>query len=200
MNDLIEKLSNIRSQFNCFDENERDAYNTLSEAIKVLSVQTEPCEDAVSRADMLETYADLYDIFEDNDQIRKELNKVYDKLNALPSVTPRPDQYEDALKKIKNASFVGSDGLDYVETLQALDALKDAIGVTLHVTKISKHCSDFSDLDEVIECEDAVSRKEIQERLRRVIEHGVKTNGMHSISAENVLEFVSNMPSINHKI
>lgn len=101
MNDLIEKLSNIRSQFNCFDENERDAYNTLSEAIKVLSVQTEPCEDAVSRADMLETYADLYDIFEDNDQIRKELNKVYDKLNALPSVTPRPDQYEDALKKSK---------------------------------------------------------------------------------------------------
>ena len=45
--------------------------------------------------------------------------------------------------------------------------------------------------------EDAVNRKEIQERLRRVIEHGVKTNGMHSISAENVLEFVSNMPSLN---
>ena len=45
--------------------------------------------------------------------------------------------------------------------------------------------------------EDAVSRKEIHERLRRVIEHGVKTNGKHSISAENVLEYVSNMPSIN---
>ena len=37
MNDLIEKLSNLRSQFNCFDENERDAYHTLSEAIKVIS-------------------------------------------------------------------------------------------------------------------------------------------------------------------
>ena len=36
---------------------------------------------------------------------------------------------------------------------------KDAIGVTLHVAKISKHHSDFSDLDEVIECEDAVSRE-----------------------------------------
>ena len=30
---------------------------------------------------------------------------------------------------------------------------KDAIGVTLHVAKISKHHSDFSDLDEVIECD-----------------------------------------------
>ena len=45
--------------------------------------------------------------------------------------------------------------------------------------------------------EDAVSRKEIQERLRRVIEHGVKTNGMHSISAENVLDFITNMPPID---
>ena len=50
--------------------------------------QPEPCEDAISKADMLETYADLYDVFEDNDQIRKELNKVYDKLNALPFVMP----------------------------------------------------------------------------------------------------------------
>ena len=40
MNDLIEKLSNLRSQFNCFDENERDAYHTLSEAIKALSSVT----------------------------------------------------------------------------------------------------------------------------------------------------------------
>ena len=89
MNDLIEKLSNLRSQFNCFDENKRDAYHVLSEAIKVLSEYPQPCEDAVSRTDMLETYADLYDIFEDNGQIRKELNEVYDKLNALSSVTPK---------------------------------------------------------------------------------------------------------------
>ena len=49
MDDLIEKLSNLRSQFNCFDENERYAYHTLSEAIKVLSERPETCEDAVSR-------------------------------------------------------------------------------------------------------------------------------------------------------
>lgn len=37
MDDLISRLSELRSTFNCFDENERDAYRTLSEAIKVLS-------------------------------------------------------------------------------------------------------------------------------------------------------------------
>lgn len=41
MSDLISKLSDLRSQYNCFDEHERDAYGTLSEAIKVLSEQTE---------------------------------------------------------------------------------------------------------------------------------------------------------------
>ena len=45
MNDLIEKLSNLRSQFNCFNENERDAYHTLSEAIKAISERPELRED-----------------------------------------------------------------------------------------------------------------------------------------------------------
>lgn len=45
---------------------------------------------AISKADVLETFADLYDVFEDNKAIRKELDKVYDRLNALPSVTPEP--------------------------------------------------------------------------------------------------------------
>jgi len=41
MSDLISKLSDLRSQYNCFDESEREAYDTLSEAIKVLSAQPE---------------------------------------------------------------------------------------------------------------------------------------------------------------
>lgn len=35
--DLISRLSELRGQYNCFDESERDAYHTLSEAIKALS-------------------------------------------------------------------------------------------------------------------------------------------------------------------
>ena len=39
MNDLISRLSELRSQYNCFDETEKDAYYTLSEAIEALKEQ-----------------------------------------------------------------------------------------------------------------------------------------------------------------
>lgn len=39
--------------------------------------------DSISKVDVLETYADLYDVFDDNKLIRIELDKVYDKLNGL---------------------------------------------------------------------------------------------------------------------
>lgn len=51
----------------------------------------------ISKADVLETYAELYDTFEDNRFIRKELNKVYDKLNGLPYAQPEP--CEDAVSR-----------------------------------------------------------------------------------------------------
>lgn len=51
----------------------------------------------------------------------------------------------------------------HYETKQQPEPCEDAIGVTLHVAKISKRCSDFSDLDEVIECEDVVSRTDVKE-------------------------------------
>ena len=41
MSDLISRLSELRCQYNCFDENERYAYHTLSEAIKAISAQPE---------------------------------------------------------------------------------------------------------------------------------------------------------------
>ena len=41
MDDLISRLSEIRSEYNCFDENEKSYYRALSEVIKILSAQTE---------------------------------------------------------------------------------------------------------------------------------------------------------------
>ena len=195
MNDLIEKLSNLRGQFNCFDKNESDAYHTLSEAIKVISERTKPCEDAVSRADVVDML-EMYPFTEYG-----EYETAREIVKRLPSVEPKPDQYEDALKKIKNASFVGSDGLDYVETLQALDALKDAIGVTLHVTKISKHCSDFSDLDEVIECEDAVNRQKLLNDLGELITAWKKYPVMAEQikGVETAIGYVKTIPSVAPK-
>ena len=110
---------------------------------------------------------------------------------------PQPEPYEDALKKIKNASFVGSDGLDYVETRQALDALKDAIGVTLHVAKISKHCSDFSDLDEVIECEDAVSREAVSSWLKQYGQDVL--HGKYKFSLMYIWKNLMDLPSVTPK-
>lgn len=86
MNDLIEKLSNIRSQFNCFDENERDTYSTLSEAIKVLSEQPEPCEDAVSRKDAIIQLSHNKNGDPDCDVI---IQHDIEALKQLPSVTPK---------------------------------------------------------------------------------------------------------------
>lgn len=41
MNDLISRLSEIRSNYNCFDETEEPYYRALSEAIQLASVQPE---------------------------------------------------------------------------------------------------------------------------------------------------------------
>ena len=54
----------------------------------------------------------------------------------------------DAVQKIKEASFTGSDGLDYVETLVALDALKS--------------------VSEQEPCEDAISRQAVLDAINNI--------------------------------
>ena len=39
--------------------------------------------DLVSKSSVLDIYAELYDVFDDNKAIQKELDKVYDKLRRL---------------------------------------------------------------------------------------------------------------------
>lgn len=39
MSDLISRLSELRSQYSCFNDSEREAYHTLSEAIEALQEQ-----------------------------------------------------------------------------------------------------------------------------------------------------------------
>ena len=92
MNDLIEKLSNLRSQFNCFNENERDEYNTLSEAIKVLSERPELCEDAVSRQAVADVAYEVGNLFDGEDDTRTPYGVAFDiqmAVDKLPSVTPK---------------------------------------------------------------------------------------------------------------
>lgn len=92
MNDLIEKLSNLRSQFNCFNENEREAYHTLSEAIKVLSERPELCEDAVNRQKLLSDLKELIAAWEKYPVMAEQIKGVKTAIGyvaAIPSVTPK---------------------------------------------------------------------------------------------------------------
>ena len=45
-------------------------------------------DDLIRKSDVLETYAELYNIFDDNKAIQEELHKVFDKINDIPTVEP----------------------------------------------------------------------------------------------------------------
>ena len=40
----------------------------------------------VDKAEVLERYGELYEIFDDSREIQKEIDKIYDKINDLPYV------------------------------------------------------------------------------------------------------------------
>lgn len=46
--------------------------------------------DLTSKAEVLETYAELFDMFDDSKEICKELCKVYDKIRGLPPIDAVP--------------------------------------------------------------------------------------------------------------
>ena len=48
--------------------------------------------------------------------------------------------------------------------------------------------------------EDLISRQTIIDGLEFVIEHGIETYGAHSISAEKMLEFVRELPTVQPNI
>jgi hypothetical protein len=118
MNDLIEKLSNLRSQFNCFDENERDAYHTLSESIKVLSERPEPCEDAVSR-EAISKWLKQYGQDVIHGKYKFSLMYIWKNLMDLPSVTPkRKTGMSDLTKKQVICEYCHEDSDGYVKPVE----------------------------------------------------------------------------------
>ena len=59
MDDLISKLSEIRSDYNCFDADEEPYYRALSEAIRILSQWADG--DTISRQAAIEALRTCYD-------------------------------------------------------------------------------------------------------------------------------------------
>lgn len=93
MNDLISKLSEIRSEYNCFNQDEEPYYHALSEVISILSRQKDG--DTISRKSAIDTLKKAY---WDNDiQSAKDDLCIVDamtdwsirQIKALPSVERR---------------------------------------------------------------------------------------------------------------
>lgn len=80
MSDLISRLSEIRSQYNCFSESEQPYYHALSKAIKVLSGQADG--DTVSRQAAIDA------VSEGCQEWRGIFRRCKEKLLALPSAQP----------------------------------------------------------------------------------------------------------------
>lgn len=66
-----------------------DKAEAQTELVMLPSAQPQSCKDAVSKADVLEVYAELYDVFDDNKEIKNELHKIYDKINTLQAAQPQ---------------------------------------------------------------------------------------------------------------
>ena len=76
MSDLISKLSELRSQYSCFDENERDAYHTLSEAIEALSDKTQLSTEGTTFEAVMEEIKEEYQKAVKAEWIHKPLAKA----------------------------------------------------------------------------------------------------------------------------
>ena len=81
--DLISKLSEIRSQYNCFDEAEEPYYRALSEAIKKLSERTDG--DIISRQEAIKELEELNAIsfYELNEHSREAYREIKQMLKEL---------------------------------------------------------------------------------------------------------------------
>lgn len=86
--DLIRRLSEIRSHYNCFNEKERKVYHTLSEAIEALSdVPDTNVGDMISRQDAIDAIdCDIVITGRKNAELVAETIAVFaDRIKSLPS-------------------------------------------------------------------------------------------------------------------
>ena len=105
MDDLISRLSELRCQYNCFEENERDAYHTLSEAIKALSdVPDTNVGDMISRQAAIDAILHNHEVYSNNfgnDPIDKYTIAIIDNdaqtIAQLPSAQPKIIRCKDCL-------------------------------------------------------------------------------------------------------
>ena len=121
---LISTLSEIRSQYNCFDEAEEPYYRALSEAIKKLSERADG--DIISRQEAIKELEELNAIsfYELNEHSREAYREIKQMLKELS-----PAQSEQSLEI--------QDILDYLDTV-------------LHPIISPEHWNVYSELHDMI--------------------------------------------------
>lgn len=94
MDELISKLSEIRSEYNCFDKDEEPQYRALSEAIKILSKRADG--DTISRQEAIDAICTEGTRLERNGTVAMAEIKQWcvDILEELPSAQPEIEKYE----------------------------------------------------------------------------------------------------------
>ena len=139
MDDLISRLSEIRSEYNCFDENEEPYYRALSEAIKILSrredrdnISRQAAIDAISHHGEIENdYTDLYhDGYCDG---------VYDAVDVLKDL-PSAQQCMTATSNTMMSDTVKIPVMDgTIERLPTADVMDDLIKRQDAITAYCEH-------------------------------------------------------------
>ncbi len=90
MDDLISRLSEIRSEYNCFDEDEKPYYHALSEAIGIISRYMD--RDTINRQEAIDAMFEL-----DVEHRGSLFDAVIDTLMDLPPDAPQRGNYESNL-------------------------------------------------------------------------------------------------------
>ena len=101
MDDLISKLSEIRSGYNCFDESEEPQYRALSEAIKILSNRADG--DTISRQAAIEAMRCMqtYKLFDGDEMLLIDKAEAMTELMMLPSAQPDIIRCKDCKHQVK---------------------------------------------------------------------------------------------------
>jgi len=108
--DLISTLSEIRSNYNCFDESEETYYRALSEAIKVLSGQADG--DTISRQAAIDIAMQYCP--DDDGSCSKRDRDIRELLDDLENLPPaQPDAITASLEELIND--YGEDGYFIVD-------------------------------------------------------------------------------------
>ena len=130
MNDLISKLSEIRSNYNCFDETEEPYYRALSEAIQLASAQPEQGDEAIFWKKRAREYEDIVADF-----VAEQAKGIkFDSITITEEgITFKKSQPERTGQKMTNAEAIETLIANYPDA--CFEQLREAVDAAIEALK-----------------------------------------------------------------